>query len=86
MFRKYPYTNFHDINLDWIISRIKDFEAMLKKMAQDIANLFEKVGEEVNKIINQYIKDGTLYVAMEYKPETEELNIILTESEGDNNG
>ena len=26
MFRKFPYTNIHDLNLDWIVSKIKNVE------------------------------------------------------------
>lgn len=29
-FNKYPYTDFHELNLDWIIEKIKDVENALK--------------------------------------------------------
>lgn len=28
-FNKYPYTDFHELNLDWILKRIKNIESQL---------------------------------------------------------
>ena len=84
--RNYPYTNFHDMNDNWILGKLKQFETVLKKFGELLEKMSDEVADNVNKIVNQLIKDGTLYVAMEYNEETEEINIILTESDGGNNG
>lgn len=34
---RFPYTNFHDINLDWIVKQIKDFASNLNALAQRLA-------------------------------------------------
>lgn len=34
MFEKFPFTNFHDLNLDWIIKRLATLEALGKKVAE----------------------------------------------------
>lgn len=34
----FPYANFHDLNLDWIISVIKDFNEKYPQVMQDIVN------------------------------------------------
>ena len=34
---RFPYTNFHDINLDWIVKQIKDFASSLNALAQRLA-------------------------------------------------
>ena len=32
MFERFPYTNFHDINLDWILRKVKELEDSLTKL------------------------------------------------------
>ena len=46
---KFPFTNFHEINLDWIISEIKRLQTWFNRFMKDIEN-------ELDKKIN---KDGT---------------------------
>lgn len=36
MYNKYPYTNLHELNLDWIISRIKELTETVTTMGEDI--------------------------------------------------
>ena len=40
MYRKYPYTNFHDINLDYILNRLKAIEEEVTKVS-DISAQWE---------------------------------------------
>lgn len=34
--REYPYTNYHDLNLDWIIGKVKEFEERVNGIEGDI--------------------------------------------------
>lgn len=45
MFHKYPYSNFHELNLDWILEKITEFEATLKE--------WSKIAEELEKALGQ---------------------------------
>lgn len=51
----YPYTNFHDLNLDWIIEYLKS----AKSEIEDLTNQFEKnlivqtTGDSTNKVMSQ---------------------------------
>lgn len=50
----YPYTNFHDLNLDWIIEYVKS----AKSEAEHLINQFENVivqttGDSTNKVMSQ---------------------------------
>lgn len=64
-FNKYPYTDFHELNLDWIIDRIKkvereltDFEALHKivwRGAWDIAEYYQPWSIVQDKNGNGYI-------------------------------
>lgn len=47
----FPYTNFHDLNLDWIIKIIKDF-------AEKYPNVIEELNKKLNKPLLK--PDGTL--------------------------
>lgn len=52
MYRKYPYTNFHDINLDWIIKRVQDLEEKVKSV-EDLSSQWESTLEEIKQDIIQ---------------------------------
>lgn len=62
MLHLYPYTNPHELNLDWIIDTIKelgiDFET-LKKWCEDYLDNLD-ISDDVNAKINQMATDGTL--------------------------
>ena len=58
----WPYTNPHELNLDWIIQTVKqlglDFET-LKKWCEDYLDNLD-ISDDVNAKINQMAADGTL--------------------------
>ena len=35
-FNEYPYTDFHELNIDWIIAKIKDYETSLETLKEEI--------------------------------------------------
>lgn len=39
IWNKYPYTDFHELNLSWVIDKITDFEARLTDVEEDVAEL-----------------------------------------------
>ena len=51
IFRQFPYTNFHELNLDWIINTVKDLAA---KWDDFTANWGEKVADEVDKWLDDH--------------------------------
>ena len=74
MIHKYPYTNFHELNLDWIVGKIKELETVYT----DIPGL-------INDTIEKMIADGTLVLSLTetYDPATEALTLTIG---GTNNG
>lgn len=36
LFEHFPYTNFHDLNLDWILSKMKDLDSAVSKLQQEV--------------------------------------------------
>ena len=75
-FEQFPYSNFHDLNLDWIISEVKkaiegfkalsnktdDFETTLNNALEYINNYFKNldVQEEVNNKLEEMKNNGEL--------------------------
>lgn len=56
-FENFPYTNFHDLNLDWILKVIKDFNGKYPEVVETIKNKMDKpinAGTDGNVLI----KDG----------------------------
>ena len=50
LFDKFPYTNFHELNLDWIIKALKDLD-------HKVDNLQATITEEAKKYIDQRIQE-----------------------------
>ncbi len=50
---KYPYTNFHELNLDWILDRVKYLSNKVDKIPAEVQN-------EVNKQTSNIFKDENL--------------------------
>jgi hypothetical protein len=38
-FNKFPWTNFHGFNLDWVIEKVKECVAAVESFAEEIANI-----------------------------------------------
>lgn len=65
IFRKFPYTNYHDLNLDWIIEQVKLYIAKCDILELDFKELKEYVDsldiqEAVDNKLDEMADDGTL--------------------------
>lgn len=50
----FPYTNFHDINLDWIIEYIKSAKSKIEDLTNQFENLIvQTTGDSTNKVMSQ---------------------------------
>ena len=50
----FPYTNFHDINLDWIIEYIKSAKSEIESLINQFENLIvQTTGESTTKVMSQ---------------------------------
>lgn len=61
VFENFPYTNVHELNLDWVIKQVKENNIKI----EDLTNLFyneisEKITEYVNENLSQFLL-GAMY-------------------------
>lgn len=50
----FPYTNFHDINLDWIIEYVKSAKSEIEDLINQFENLIvQSTGDSTNKVMSQ---------------------------------
>ena len=83
---KYPYTDFHELNLDWFLAEFKKvtdkvttLDATVQEFTEFVTNYFNNldVQEEINNKLDQMAADGSLSALIqplfdEYKTEIDE--------------
>lgn len=46
VFEQFPYTNFHDLNLDWIIEKIKEIEDFKESIPGNIIDILDSINDK----------------------------------------
>lgn len=61
LYEQFPYTNFHEMNLDWIVKAmleaLKDYEKLSEDTKEQIAELEDIINNEIVQYIQQYVDD-----------------------------
>lgn len=57
LFERFPYTNLHNLNLDWILRKMKELEDYVKNLS---SNISEEINEEVNNKVEELVNSGEL--------------------------
>lgn len=65
LFENFPYTNFHELNLDWLLNKMKELAAEMKTLDEAMADLeyyihHLDVDDAVVETLNNMLADGTL--------------------------
>lgn len=89
---QYPYTDFHEANLDYLLTKYKDFDAQLSSLVVDfetiendfralsaqVNNLLNTMEAEIRRAINDYVPG---YVDSQLAPYIQDLNAALAQIE-----
>lgn len=67
IFRQFPYSNFHDMNTDWIIKQIiilmdtwKDYNTTWEEWKNSIQEIINNLDEEIANVLNEMLDSGEL--------------------------
>lgn len=55
-FDQYPYTNFHNVNLDWILQRVKEWGELVEQNNAAFHNL-EEANESFKRYVTSYLEN-----------------------------
>ena len=77
IFRQFPYSNFHDMNLDWLIRSWLDYKAEMdlnfdnlsdavNALKEYVENYFDNldIQDEINNKIDEMVEDGTFEILL----------------------
>lgn len=90
IFENFPYTNFHEINLDWVIKAVKDYVDRIDKMEINFADLKTyvenyfadlDVQDEIDDKLDRMAADGTLAAVIAQYLGTEALIVFNTKQD-----
>ena len=65
-FDKYPYTNFHNVNLDWILERVKEWGQMVEDNNTRFENL-QEANEAFKEYVTTYLENLDVQTAIDDK-------------------
>lgn len=69
-FNEFPHTRGYDGDLGWLIKTYKE----LLEYYNNINNILT---DRIEEILNNYLKDGLLFIDAIYTPETENLSFVF---------
>lgn len=78
MFREYPYTNLQDLNLDWILRK-------MKKLQEDMDGLLQKAIEEATAAAKEYVDEQLGQVYNDFQTLQDNFNTLNNNVIGLNN-
>lgn len=72
-FEQFPYTNFHELNLDWILKEVEKAQKTQEAITEQLPAITEQ-------ILLQLISEGTIGFTLgtNYDAVTEELTLTVT--------
>lgn len=79
IFNKYPYTDMHELNLDYILTKVKELDERVDKISDEIA-------EQVEADVKNYIDEQLALVIQEFNDMKTDYDQFKLDVEGEVNG
>lgn len=76
----FPYTNFHDLNLDWIIKTLKETKEYVNT---EIQSMEDYIQDDLPGLVQELIDQTIIDISMSY--DSDNTAIIFEFTEGGNN-
>lgn len=84
IFRQFPYTNFHELNMDWLLQKVKEWVAKCEELQlsfNSLSDAFDDLNEYVTNFLDEFVNHENLIVLvhneLERMLEAGELNAII---------
>lgn len=78
MFNTYPYTDFHELNLDWILQKMRDLQAQMDELIQ-------KAIDEAKEYAKEYIDEQLADIERQFAELQSNFNTLNTQYHSDFN-
>lgn len=72
---QFPYTDFHELNLDWIINKTKELEETTKYLVDEFAKITVLTEDYIQQMIDTAIANNNLEIAQELIDLKEQITI-----------
>lgn len=77
LWEQFPYANFHELNLDWILQKLRELENRVGNLEDAIKNLKQEILDEVNQRLDQFEQDIMQQIDVKFEQfKTEILNEV----------
>ena len=76
MFDNFPYTNFHELNLDWILKTLKETKTYVDT---EIQNMEDYINDDLPVLVQQLIDQTVIEMSMSYDSTNEAVIFEFTE-------
>ena len=60
VFEHFPYANFHEINIDWLLKLLRTLDGDVDKLKKLMASIDASMEADVERKLNEWLADGTL--------------------------
>ena len=81
---EYPYSNVHELNLNWIIKEIIKLikeQVLIHNEIDDIKEELDNIEERVDELVQYYItkaiQEGAIEINLVYNPSDESLELVI---------
>lgn len=65
LFNHWPYTNLHELNLDWLLGKVRKTEDEVKEAIETAQKAYDEMPEEVREVVEDIVTTGELKEILE---------------------